>query len=446
MFCFKCGAELEDGALFCAQCGTKAETEEKTAVSPAGLPLMFGDDEPTVVMDRDSQPVNGESTEQADYDKTIAAPMAFAQPQAEASFNGPAPSAQQPQTAYNPEPAPKPKKKKTALIIILVVVAVMLAFIIGAVVLLVAFGDDIKALVEKSLSGNSISAEEDEDKYGYVDEYEEATTYVFDSFDNPVTLPEEETYPAWVLTDPTVVPTLPPETTPPTAAPTRPPVTERVTQLPVTRPPEVPNNGGLNSSDPSAVASFYEAAVNRTYNPSCYQNLSLNGEIGGDGAIGTILAVLQPTLEQVLAENSYYTSHIPGSGVAPLYGSDISSASAISNGSTTTVTIYLKGQVDGPDADGSYGGPVARGIGTLGSIDDALAELGAEITSGRDTISLSYRNAYIKCVIDNSTGEIISGTWYWTADIFIGSATASLGGISANLKNLSASINYKVTM
>ncbi len=437
MFCKKCGAELIDGALFCTECGTavNANTDEKT-VSPSVTPVMLAnDDDVTVVIGNNGQIMGDGATERYNFGETVPANDIFDGIQPGNGFPPPAPQ----------PPAPK-KKKKTALIIILVIVAVTLLFLIGAVILFFVFKDSIKSFIDESFGNSAYSekADNDDDQYGIADDTYEEVTYYYDSYDK-VTSPEIETLPEWTVEnpdEPTLIVTQPPATVfvPPTQAPTRPPVTERVTQ-PATQPPSV--YGGLNSSDPAEIASFYETAARRTYNVSATQFMSLNGDISGDGAIGAILTVLQPTIDQVLAENTYRTNSIPGAGVAPLYSSDIKSASAISNGGRTTVTIYLKEQVDGPDGDSNYGGPVARGIGTLGSIDNVLNELGADITSGRDTVSLTYRDAYIRCVIDNETGEIVSGTWFWTVDVFVGYADVDLG-ISVMLKNLGASVNYKV--
>ena len=171
----------------------------------------------------------------------------------------------------------------------------------------------------------------------------------------------------------------------------------------------------------------------------------LSKNIDGDGAIGTILKVLEPAVDKALTKNSKETSWIPGGKKGDLEAGDIVKATAISKNGKTELTITLKQQVDGPDCDGDLAGPVARGIGTLGSIDSALEELGAELTEGRDTVKLTYKNARITCVVDEETGRIVSGEWFYTVDIFIGNAKAKLG-ISAPLKNLTTAIDYKVVI
>lgn len=202
---------------------------------------------------------------------------------------------------------------------------------------------------------------------------------------------------------------------------------------------------GLNSTDIAEVVAYYNAAVIKTNKegaPKGHSTMKLKGDITGDGAIGAILSVLSPAAEKALAKNSVETDYIPGKGL--LKPEDVTRAQAVSKNGVTTVTIALKSQTDGSDAD-SKAGPVGRGIGTLGSIDSALKELGAELTSGRETVKLTYDDAYIKCTINENTGKITGGTWHYVVNIFVGDAKAKLG-ISANLKNLKAAVDYTVAI
>ena len=206
-------------------------------------------------------------------------------------------------------------------------------------------------------------------------------------------------------------------------------------------------SAGLNSTNAEEVVAYYNAAVKKTNDskkaPKGHSTMKLDGEITGDGAIGAILKVLSPAAEKALAKNSVETDYIPGKGM--LKASDVTKAQASSKNGVTTIVIQLKDQTDGPDGDSRNGGPVARGIGTLGSIESALKELGAEITEGRETVKLTYTNAYIKCTIDESTGMVTGGTWHYLVKVFVGDAKAKLG-ISANLKNLKAAVDYTVSI
>ena len=206
---------------------------------------------------------------------------------------------------------------------------------------------------------------------------------------------------------------------------------------------------GLNSTDPATVAAFYCKARKATKPaPKGQQTLTLGngGKIEGEGFVGTIVKLGSGVIDSVLKKNSTETDWIPAGNHADIKASDVKSASAKVNGNYTEVSMTFKEQTDGSDGDSKNGGPVARGVGTLGSIDGALKDLGAEIKSGRENVKLTYVNAKLNCKIDNNTGKIVSGTWSYTVQIRISEATISFGGFSGSAKNLYAEVNYKVVI
>ena len=206
---------------------------------------------------------------------------------------------------------------------------------------------------------------------------------------------------------------------------------------------------GLNSTDPATVAAFYCKARKATNPvPKGQQTLTLgnNGKIEGEGFVGTIVKLGSGVIDSVLKKNSTETDWIPAGSHADIKASDVKSASAKVNGNYTEVSMTFKEQTDGSDGDSKNGGPVARGVGTLGSIDGALKDLGAEIKSGRENVKLTYVNAKLNCKIDNNTGKIVSGTWSYTVQIRISDATLSFKGLSGSVKNLYAEVNYKVVI
>ena len=263
---------------------------------------------------------------------------------------------------------------------------------------------------------------------------EETTADPFAEVDDTTAAPVDDTTAEVAVSDPTAAPV---EGT--TAAPVE-GSTEAASEATTAA-----ESKGLNSTDIAEVVAYYNAAVIKTNKegaPKGHSTMKLKGDITGDGAIGAILSVLSPAAEKALAKNSVETDYIPGKGL--LKPEDVTRAQAVSKNGVTTVTIALKSQTDGSDAD-SKAGPVGRGIGTLGSIDSALKELGAELTSGRETVKLTYDDAYIKCTINENTGKITGGTWHYVVNIFVGDAKAKLG-ISANLKNLKAAVDYTVAI
>ena len=206
---------------------------------------------------------------------------------------------------------------------------------------------------------------------------------------------------------------------------------------------------GLNSTDPATVAAFYCKARKATNPaPKGHQTLTLgnDGKIEGKGFVGTIASAGSGIIDGALKKNSTETDWIPAGSHADIKASDVKSASAKVNGNYTEVSMTFKEQTDGSDGDSKNGGPVARGVGTLGSIDGALEDLGAEIKSGRENVKLTYVNAKLNCKIDNNTGKIVSGTWSYTVQIRISEATISFKGLSGSVKNLYAEVNYKVVI
>lgn len=195
------------------------------------------------------------------------------------------------------------------------------------------------------------------------------------------------------------------------------------------------------------VADYVKARKATKPAPAGKQTMALgnNGKITGDGGLGGLLKVASPIINNVLKKNSTDTDYVPASSHADLKASDVKSAKAIvsADGKYTDYIIYVKDQTDGPNGDSHNGGPVARGVGTLGSIDEALNQLGAEFKSGKENVKLTYTNAYIFARVDNSTGKIINGTYHYLVKINISEAELKLV-ISAKVKNMYGEVDYFV--
>ena len=192
------------------------------------------------------------------------------------------------------------------------------------------------------------------------------------------------------------------------------------------------------------IVQFYNVAHKTTHPaPKGHSTLKLVSPITGDGAISGIINVVSPMIRNTLERNSVETDYIPGKG--ELKVSDIVRAKTIYKGEITEIVIQLKDQVDGPDADSNNGGSVARGIGTLGNVDKAIESLDATLYSGKQTIKLTYKDAYIKCQIDNSTGKIIGGTWHYAVHVYVGEAEVKLW-LNFTAKNLKGIVDYTVTI
>ena len=208
---------------------------------------------------------------------------------------------------------------------------------------------------------------------------------------------------------------------------------------------------GLNSTDPATVAAFYCNARKATKPaPKGQQTLKLSGEITADGGLGGALKLVQPVINSALDKNSTETDWIPAGSHADIIvrsdKSDVKSAKAKVEGNYTVVTMTFYDQTDGSNGDSKNGGPVARGIGTLGSIDGALADLNAEFKSGKENVKLTYTDAKLTCKIDNNTGKIVSGTWHYLVKINISSAELKFKVLpgAINVKNLKGAVDYTV--
>ena len=204
------------------------------------------------------------------------------------------------------------------------------------------------------------------------------------------------------------------------------------------------NPNALNSSDIAEIVAFYNKAHKATKPaPKGHSTMKLDGAITGDGALGGVLKVASPIIQNTLEKNSVETDYIPGKG--KLQASDVVKAKAVSKGGVTEIVIQLKEQTDGPEADAHTAGPVARGIGTLGNINNAIESLGATLYSGKETIKLTYKDAYIKCKVDESTGKITGGTWHYAVHVFVGEAEIKLG-LKFTAKNLRGIVDYTVAI
>lgn len=212
-------------------------------------------------------------------------------------------------------------------------------------------------------------------------------------------------------------------------------------------------NGNQGGKTPAAaktvaeiVADYVKARKATKPAPAGHQDMVLgnNGEIKGKGVIGTLVQIMSGTIDSVLKKNSTDTDYIPASSHADLKATDVKSAKAIvsADGKYTDYIIYVKDQVDGPNGDSHNGGPVARGVGTLGSIDEALNQLGLSFKSGKENVKLTYTNAYIFARVDNSTGKIINGTYHYLVKVSI--SKCEFNKVPGSVKDFYGEVDYTV--
>lgn len=197
---------------------------------------------------------------------------------------------------------------------------------------------------------------------------------------------------------------------------------------------------GLTSTDKTAVIKFYQAAANKMTETNKKQTLSLVGDLTGEGAIAKLVSMFSSNISNALSKNSDITKGVPGA-YSKLVASDLSSASAKSDGKYTTVTMKAKEQTD--TAKSSWDkGPVGHLIGVLGDVDKAIQELGVSIKYETSNIKLTYKNASVTAKIDNNTGKIVSATW--NSDIYI--AAQDITVVVLPINKINGHVNQKIVM
>ncbi len=198
---------------------------------------------------------------------------------------------------------------------------------------------------------------------------------------------------------------------------------------------------GLTSTDKTAVIKFYQAAADKMTETNKRQTLSLVGELSGEGAIANLVSRFSSNINNALSKNSDVTKKVPGA-YSKLVASDLTSASAKSDGKYTTITMKAKEQTD--TAKSSWDkGPVGHLIGVLGDVDTAIKELGVPIKYETANIKLTYKNASVTAKIDNNTGKIVNATW--NSDIYADAKDITVAYVLP-IQHVKGHINQKIVM
>ena len=195
------------------------------------------------------------------------------------------------------------------------------------------------------------------------------------------------------------------------------------------------------------IVEFYKNAATETDKGAVNTSSKMKLEAldGGSGAVGAFVNVFKPAVENALEKNSTPSDHITG-GYKNLTADDVASATAVDDGKYTTVTINLKEQTDGFTAD-SKSGHVGHGVTVLGNVQSAIDEInGLSAEVGDGTVQLRYNGAYIKVKIDNATGKIVSGTWFYRVNILIDNVKMKLGIFTVTPKNMTGVVTNTVTL
>lgn len=185
---------------------------------------------------------------------------------------------------------------------------------------------------------------------------------------------------------------------------------------------------GLTSNDINEVLTYYKkiAEVNPTLTG---QNQMSIGEITGEGATTSAIKMVKPMIDKMVAEPYEHTT-FPGTA-SLLTAEDIVSASAVSDGTYTTISLVIKDQ-PGAEAMQAEEGSVGHAMGIIGDISSKVTDVIKFKDGGYMT--LSYSDCKITVKAENDTYKLIEGRWENTGLIEINEASV-LGILSVKKAN-----------
>ena len=203
---------------------------------------------------------------------------------------------------------------------------------------------------------------------------------------------------------------------------------------------------GLQSTNKSEVLKYYKLVAKVNEKNTCKTQMKLVELTGGSGFVGSVISSFKPIAESALAKNSNEWQGIAGDP-QKIKESDWKSATAVNDGTYTTLNIKVVNQTDGPNGK-THEGSVGRSMSVLDGVQAAINEMNgvsADFENGK--VSLVYDNAYIKVKIKNSTGEFVKGTceWHYRVNVNLDDLSVKVIGIPAHLKGAKGIVDYTVT-
>lgn len=167
------------------------------------------------------------------------------------------------------------------------------------------------------------------------------------------------------------------------------------------------------------IADIYKKAAAKTHSTvKSVQTITLDDiSIGGGGAVNSIIKMIKPVINKVVEGNSTEFDGITG-GYNMLSASDISSATISTEGTNTVIKMTLKEQTDKGTVDANSGtvGHAISVIADLSGVFGQLQDSGLPVEITEENMTMTYRNAEVKVVID-SNGNITRGTWEYVVTL-----------------------------
>lgn len=203
---------------------------------------------------------------------------------------------------------------------------------------------------------------------------------------------------------------------------------------------------GLQSTNKSEVLKYYKLVAKVNEKNICKTQMKLVELTGGSGFVGSVISSVKPIAESALAKNSNEWQGIAGDP-QKIKESDWKSATAVNDGTYTTLNIKVVSQTDGPNGK-THEGSVGRSMSVLDGVQAAINEMNgvsADFDNGK--VSLVYDNAYIKVKIKNSTGEFVKGAceWHYRVNVNLDDLSVKVIGLPAHLKGAKGIVDYTVT-
>ena len=209
---------------------------------------------------------------------------------------------------------------------------------------------------------------------------------------------------------------------------------------------EITLAAGLNSTDVAEVLAFYKLAAAKNDTKQYTKTLNLVSLDGGEGKVAKYVNVFEPIARKAVAKNTTTGDPLPGK-YAAIRPEDWKSASAVSDGTYTTIRVQVVPQTDGARGK-AFEGPVGRSMTVLDGVDQAINEMpgvSADFDSGK--VRIDYRNPAISVKVDNRTGKFVAGscTWSYRVDTLLESLDCKVLAWDVHLQNAGGVVDYTIS-
>ena len=203
---------------------------------------------------------------------------------------------------------------------------------------------------------------------------------------------------------------------------------------------------GLESTDVAQVLAFYKLAAAKNDVKQYTKTLNLISLDGGEGKVGSYVSVFEPIAKKAIAKNSTTGEPLPGK-YRTIRPEDWQSATATTDGKTTTIRVQVAPQTDGANGR-EFDGPVGRSMTVLNGVQMAVDEMpGVSADFANGQVSVAYLNPTITVKVDNSTGKFVPGTCKWTYRVhpLLSSLDAKVLAFNVHLQNAEGYIDYTMS-